>query len=70
MRNISLEEASAVAGAGEINCGFRISVPPSVHCDGPATNWAVVGKHIYAALAMSPFTAPGVIERFKKVAIK
>lgn len=68
MRSVSCEEATAVAGGGEINCGFKISIPPSVHCDGPASNWGVVAKHVYVALAMSPVTVPGVIERFRKIA--
>lgn len=62
MRNLYIQEVSEVSG-GELNCKVTLGVPTSVSCEGSESDWSTAGKKVYAFLAVSPFTIPGIIER-------
>jgi hypothetical protein len=62
MRNLSMDEVVAVSG-GEMTCTASLGTNTSVSCTGGVSEWAMVGKLAWKALAASPFTVPGIIER-------
>lgn len=62
MRSLSFEELPMVSG-GELECSVTISKEPSLTCSGGVSDWVHAGKVVWYALAASPFTVPGIIER-------
>lgn len=71
MRTMSLSEIGPVSGgggsAGDLQCGFKIGTKESyITCNGAGSSWSDLASITYRALAASPFTVPGIIERYIK----
>ena len=62
MRSLSIEEISSIAG-GELECSVTISKDPSLVCSGGVSDWFGASTFVWYALAASPFTVPGIVER-------
>lgn len=62
MRSLCMEEVLEVSG-GELECSVTLSKDPSLTCSGGWSDWVAAGTFVWHALAASPFTVPGIIER-------
>jgi hypothetical protein len=62
MRTLKMNELDCVEG-GEMTCTVSVGTDTSVSCTGNGGDWLRAGQAVWAFLAMSPITVPGIITR-------
>lgn len=62
MRSLNVDEMGSVGG-GEMTCTASVGTDTSLSCTGTASEWKQVGRAVWAFLAVSPITVPGIITR-------
>ncbi len=65
MRTLSMEERNDVSG-GEMTCTVSVGTDTSVSCTGNTGDWQQFGRAVWAFLAVSPITVPGIITRVRR----
>lgn len=65
MRNLTMNEASVISG-GELDCTVTVGQVNTISCNGSESSWIAAGQKVFALLAVSPVSAPGVLMRLAR----